>query len=60
MIRQSRLEVVKRKLTISVGLRPTAIYFDLYYQWINGKWRLHGIGLTPRPIAAIQPEGAQN
>lgn len=37
------------------GLRPTAVSFELYYQWINGRWRLYGIGLEPQPLATIQP-----
>jgi len=39
------------------GLRPTAISFDLHYQWVNGRWRLFGISIAPRTIATIQPEG---
>ncbi|MBB6225927.1 hypothetical protein FHS79_000078 [Polymorphobacter multimanifer] len=38
------------------GLRPTAIAFDLSYQWVGGRWRLYGVGISPRPIAAVQPE----
>jgi hypothetical protein len=41
------------------GLRPTAIGFDLSYQWVNGRWRLFGVGITPRAIATVQPEGAK-
>jgi hypothetical protein len=37
------------------GLRPTAVGFELYYQWVNGRWRLYGIGLNPQPLATIQP-----
>ncbi len=39
------------------GLRPTAVGFELYYQWVNGRWRLYGIGLNPQPLATIQPAG---
>ena len=39
------------------GLRPAAIYFDLYYQWERGEWRLFGVSITPQPIESIQPEG---
>ena len=39
------------------GLRPTAVGFELYYQWVNGRWRLYGIGLDPQPLATIQPAG---
>lgn len=38
------------------GLRPTAVAFDLTYQWVNGRWRLFGVGITPRAIATVQPE----
>ena len=41
------------------GLRPTAIGFDLTYQWVAGRWRRFGVGITPRAIAAVQPEGAR-
>lgn len=37
------------------GLRPTAVGFELYYQWVNGRWRLYGIGISPQPLATIQP-----
>ena len=36
------------------GLRPTAIDFDLYYQWVQGKWRLFGVSLRPRQIPSEQ------
>lgn len=39
------------------GLRPNAIFFDLYYQWVNGTWRLFGVSITPRSIGTMQPEG---
>lgn len=39
------------------GLRPTAIGFDLYYQWVQGKWRLFGVSITPSQIANEQPPG---
>ena len=39
------------------GLRPTAIGFDFYYQWVQGRWRLFGVSITPRPIASEQPAG---
>ena len=41
------------------GLRPTAIAFDLTYQWVGGRWRLFGVGITPRAIATNQPEAAK-
>ena len=37
------------------GLRPTAINFDLYYQWVQGKWRLFGVSIGPAQIATQQP-----
>lgn len=37
------------------GLRPTAISFELYYQWIGGKWRMFGVSITPSQIASQQP-----
>ena len=37
------------------GLRPTAISFDIYYQWIGGKWKLFGVSIVPVQIAAQQP-----
>ena len=36
------------------GLRPTAINFDLYYQWIGGKWRLFGVSIGPATMASSQ------
>ena len=40
------------------GLRPTAISFDLYYQWVQGRWRLYGVSIGQESIAKIQPEVA--
>jgi hypothetical protein len=37
------------------GLRPTAIAFDLSYQWVGGKWRLIGVSIAPRSIAINEP-----
>ena len=37
------------------GLRPTAISFELYYQWVVGRWRLVGVSILPANLAAIQP-----
>lgn len=37
------------------GLRPTAILFDLYYQWVGGRWRMFGVSLASRSIATEQP-----
>ena len=41
------------------GLRPTAISFDLYYQWVGGKWRLFGVSISPTQIASEQPPGTR-
>jgi hypothetical protein len=38
------------------GLRPTAINFELLYQWSGNKWRLFGIGVSPGPMASAQPQ----
>ncbi len=40
------------------GLRPTAINFELYYQWVGGRWRLFGVSITPASIATQQPGAA--
>lgn len=37
------------------GLRPTAIKFDLYYQWVVGRWRLVGVSIAPSNLAAVEP-----
>ncbi len=37
------------------GLRPSAIQFDLQFQWVQGKWRLYGILITPATIAQSMP-----
>ncbi len=39
------------------GLRPTAIVFDFYYQWVQGKWRLYGVSVVPQTIATTEPQG---
>lgn len=41
----------------SFGLRPTAIGFDLFYQWVQGRWRLFGVSIGPAQIATQQPGG---
>ena len=43
------------------SLRPTAIAFDLLYQWERGDWRLFGITVEPRgmaPVPGISPPAA--
>ena len=37
------------------GLRPTAIRFDLQYQWAGGRWRLFGVDIQPATLSAAQP-----
>lgn len=37
------------------GLRPTAIGFDLYYQWVQGRWRLHGVSIAPATLSNVEP-----
>ncbi|MDO9489299.1 MAG: hypothetical protein Q7J32_13075 [Sphingomonadaceae bacterium] len=39
----------------SFGLRPTAISFDLYYQWDAGRWKLFGVSIMPVELARTQP-----
>lgn len=36
-------------------LRPTAIGFDLYYQWVQGRWRLHGVSIAPASLSNVEP-----
>lgn len=40
------------------GIRPTAILFDITYQWVGGRWRLFGISLGSQGIASQQPGSA--
>lgn len=40
------------------GLRPTAIGFDLYYQWLQGRWRLYGVSIVPAAMSNVQPGAA--
>ena len=35
------------------ALRPTPIFFDLYFQWEQGRWKLFGISIDPG--AMVQP-----
>lgn len=37
------------------GLRPTAITFDLYYQWSGGTWKLFGVSIAPASLTGTQP-----
>lgn len=36
-------------------LRPTSIYFDIYYQWEQGRWKLFGIDIQPLEMAGAAP-----
>lgn len=36
-------------------LRPSAIQFDLYYQWEQGRWKLFGIDIQPITMATAAP-----
>jgi hypothetical protein len=40
------------------GLRPTAINFNLFFQWINGQWRLFGVSISERSLNPVQPVGS--
>jgi hypothetical protein len=35
------------------GLRPTPIFFDLFFQWEQGRWKLYGISIEPGQM--VQP-----
>ena len=35
------------------ALRPTPIFFDLYFQWEQGRWKLFGINIEPGSM--VQP-----
>jgi hypothetical protein len=37
-------------------LRPTAIFFDLTFQWEQGRWKLFGVTVEPRTI--VDPNAA--
>lgn len=43
------------RLQGNFGLRPTAISFDLYYQWDAGRWKLFGVSIIPIELARLQP-----
>ncbi|MCP5397365.1 MAG: hypothetical protein H6918_11675 [Sphingomonadaceae bacterium] len=36
-------------------LRPTSIYFDMYYQWEQGRWKLFGIDIQPVSMVEAMP-----
>ena len=37
------------------GIRPTSVEFELYYQWMAGKWRLYGVSIVPLQVAGVAP-----
>jgi hypothetical protein len=39
------------------GLRPTAIQFELEYQWVQGSWKLFGVAISPATISPDLPAG---
>lgn len=40
-------------------LRPTAIFFDLYFQWEQGRWKLFGISIQPGTMAPVAQQAPQ-
>ena len=36
-------------------LRPTPIFFDFYFQWEQGRWKLYGISVQPGSITPPAP-----
>ncbi|MGN6818638.1 MAG: hypothetical protein ACTHJR_08200 [Sphingomonas sp.] len=40
------------RLTGACGLRPTAVVFDLTFQWVANRWKLFGVSLGARSIAS--------
>lgn len=39
-------------------IRPNAIFFDVYYVWEQGMWKLHGIDIQPAQMMEAMPETA--
>ena len=43
-------------------LRPSPIFFDFYFQWEQGRWKLYGISVQPgsitQPVASPAPQPA--
>ena len=37
-------------------LRPTSIYFNMFYQWEQGRWKLYGIDVRPMSMVEAMPE----
>lgn len=40
------------RLTGAFGLRPTAVLFDLTFQWVSNRWRLFAVSLGARSITS--------
>lgn len=40
-------------------LRPTSIYFDMYFQWEQGRWKLFGIDIQPLSMVEAMPGTTQ-
>ena len=38
------------------NLRPTSIYFDMYFQWEQGRWKLFGIDIQPIAMVDTMPD----
>lgn len=36
-------------------LRPTSIYFDIFYRWEQGRWKLFGIDIQPLEMVDSMP-----
>lgn len=41
------------------ALRPTPIFFDFYFQWEQGRWKLYGISVQPGSITPPAPPQPQ-
>jgi len=39
------------RLIGAFGLKPTAVLFDLTFQWVSKRWKLFGVSLGARSIA---------
>ena len=37
-------------------LRPTAIRFDMFFQWEQGRWKLFGIDIQPMEMLEAMPD----
>ena len=40
-------------------LRPSPIFFDFYFQWEQGRWKLFGISIQPATMTQPTPPQAQ-